>query len=252
MKKLFLSLALTLLTLQALADGGNDFFEQLQIRARVGYNLGGTAPVPLPESIRKLNSFTPQYNFVLGVEAEEPLSGRFGLLLGLKFENKGMKEDAEVKDYQETIIRGGEQLSGRFTGDVETKVTEWMFTIPVQATYSFSPKWKLRFGPYVSILTSKHFEGNAHNGYLRQGDPTGPKVVLGDDSDTKGYYDFSSDMRKLQWGLSLGADWYFGRHWGAYAGLDWGLSGVFNSSFNTIEQTLYPIFGTFGLTYTLK
>ena len=64
--------------------------------------------------------------------------------------------------------------------------------------------------------------------------------------------DFSDDMRKCHVGIALGADYRIGKRIGVYADITWGLNGAFKSSFKTIEQTLYPIYGTIGLTYKLK
>ena len=65
-------------------------------------------------------------------------------------------------------------------------------------------------------------------------------------------YDFSDDMRKCHVGMLIGADCRLGKRLGVYADLTWGLNDAFKSSFKTIEQTLYPIYGTIGLTYKLK
>ena len=59
-------------------------------------------------------------------------------------------------------------------------------------------------------------------------------------------------MRKIQVGFDAGADWQIYRRWGAYADIAWGITGIHHSSFKTIEQTLYPIFGTVGIIYKLK
>ncbi|MGI6242191.1 MAG: porin family protein [Prevotella sp.] len=229
-----------------------DFGEDLVMKARLGYNLGGTAPVGLPASIRKLNAYHLQPNVSIGIDAQKPIKGPWSVLLGLKFEGKGMHEDAGVKNYYEEIVRDKESLAGRFTGDVTTEVREWMFTVPLQAVWSPSKKIDVRFGPYFSVLTSKSFTGHAHNGYLRVGDPTGPKVIIGDDENTRGNYNFSEHMRPLQWGLDVGADWNVNHQFGIYADISWGLSGVHESSFKTIEQTLYPIFGALGVTYRIR
>ena len=82
--------------------------------------------------------------------------------------------------------------------------------------------------------------------------PTGEKIMIGHDEDSRGTYDFSDNMRRFQLGIGAGADWTFSHRWGAYADLQWGVTGVHESSFKTIEQTLYPIFGTLGVTYRLK
>jgi hypothetical protein len=91
-----------------------------------------------------------------------------------------------------------------------------------------------------------------YNGYLRKGNPTGEKVEMGEEESTRGYYDFSDDMRPLQFGLNIGADWRVWHQFGLYANLSWGLTGEFKSDFKTVEQTLYPIYGTIGIVYQIK
>jgi hypothetical protein len=59
-------------------------------------------------------------------------------------------------------------------------------------------------------------------------------------------------MRHFQFGIDAGIDWQIYKRWGAYADLQWGVSGVHKSSFKTIEQTLYPIFGTVGIIFKLN
>ena len=226
--------------------------DHVGIQVRAGYSIGGTSPLPLPASIRRLNNYTFQPNLNFGFDVTHNVTEQIGVLFGIHYENKGMHVDADVKNYHEEIMRGGESLAGQFTGSVTTKVHEWMLTVPIQATYNINENIVLRFGPYLSLLTGKGFTGYAHNGYLRQGDPTGPKVILGDTHDTRGDFDFSANMRDLQWGLDVGADWYVYKRWGVYADISWGLSGIHESSFKTIEQTLYPIYGTLGVTYNIK
>jgi hypothetical protein len=49
----------------------------------------------------------------------------------------------------------------------------------------------------------------------------------------------------------VGADWQFSRHWGVYAELTYGLSGLFKSDFHSVE-TLHPLYGTLGILYRIK
>ncbi len=220
--------------------------------ARIGYTLGGTAPIGMPASIRTLHSYSVRPNFTLGVDAHHPFSDRWGILFGIHFENKGMKTDAGVKNYHMAMKKGNEVLEGVFTGNVITKVDQSLITIPVQATYDLSEKVRIKLGPYFSYVASHKFEGSAYDGYLRQGDPTGPKVELGTEPGERGDYDFSGDMRNWQVGIDVGLDWYITKRWGASVGLTWGLTEVFKKDFHTIEQPMYPIYGTIGVIYQLK
>lgn len=254
MKKSFIisAVALSLCSTQAWGQKLGELLHNFTYQARIGYNLGGTAPIGMPATIRTLHSYTLQPNLLLGIDAHYPLDNKWGLMFGLHFEGKGMKIDAGVKNYHMTMVKGGEQLDGVFTGNVITKVDQSLATIPVQATYDVTEKIRLKLGPYFSYVTSHKFEGSAYDGYLRQGDPTGPKVELGHEDGERGEYDFSGDMRNWQFGIDVGADWNFSKRWGGYVGLTWGLSEVFKKDFHVIEQSMYPIYGTIGLSYQLK
>lgn len=247
------TLTIIMLLLTAAAQARcEDIFANLEYYARIGYNLGGTAPIGMPATIRKLNSYTIQPNATLALDAYKPLSKGWGIVGGFHFERKGMKTDAVVKNYNMSMTRGGETLSGVFTGNVITKVDQWLLSLRLQAAYDVSPKVRLRLGPYLSYALSQDFSGDAYDGYLRVDNPTGSKVEIGTEDGSRGTYDFSDDLRRLQLGVDAGVDWMFSQRWGAYADLSWGLTGVFKSSFRTIEQTLYPIFGTLGITYKLR
>lgn len=224
----------------------------LSLSLRAGYSLGATTPLSMPASIRKLNSFRLSPNVVLGVDVTLPLgNGAFGLLSGLHFEHKGLDATVTTKGYHMAMIKGGEELEGVYTGRVEQHVKAWMFTVPLQATYSLGARTSLRFGPYLSLLTAKAFSGNVSDGYLRKDDPTGQKIEMGHEAEERATYDFSSDMRRLQAGLDLGAHWQLAQRVGFAADLSWGLTGLMRSSFKTVEQTLYPIYGTISVTYQI-
>ena len=220
--------------------------------ARLGYAVGGTAPIGMPATIRGLNSYSLRPNLSVGIDVSRAMCGRWWLMSGLRIENKGMKIDAEVKNYHMTITQGGEQLEGYFTGNDVTEVTQWMVTVPFTALWKAGRKVSLYGGPYVSLLLSRDFSGYVYDGYLRVGDPTGDRVEMGHDEGERGTYDFSDNMRRFQTGIVVGAKWQATRQWGLFADLSWGLTGIHKSSFKTIEQTLYPIYGTIGVSYKIK
>lgn len=220
--------------------------------ARLGMNVGGTAPIGMPATIRSMNYYELQPNFTLGIDADYLLTDSWGILTGIHIDNKGMNVDATVKNYHMVMTKGGDELEGHYTGRLVTKVEEAMVTVPLQAVYLAGSKCRLRLGPYVSYVYSRSFKGYVYDGYLRYMNPTGEKIMIGNDENSRGTYDFSDSMRRIQLGIGAGADWQFGHRWGLYADLQWGVTGVHRSSFKTIEQTLYPIFGTVGVSYRLK
>ena len=226
--------------------------DSLQLKARVGYNVGGTIPIPFPETIRSVDSYSLTPSFMVGFDAMLPLTQQWGIMTGLRLENKGNKADVTTKAYFMEVVKGDQKMAGLFTGHVEQEVKQWMLTVPVQATFTLSQKVMLKGGPYVSFLLSKGFNGIASNGYLRKDSPTGPKILMGDREGEWATYDFDNDMRSVQFGVGIGVDWQVYKCLGVSADLNWGLTGIFPSDFKTVEQTLYPVYGTIGVFYKLK
>ena len=226
--------------------------ETFQMKARVGYAIGGTAPLGIPAEIRSIDKFRVTPNFMVGFDCQYRLSARFGLLGGVRFEIKDMDTEVTTKGYHMKVKMDEDELEGLYTGHVRQQVRQRMFTIPVQLTFRLSNSVTLKAGPYLSILTCRQFEGYAFDGYLRKDDPTGSKVVMGDKEGEWATYDFGEDMRRCQFGISAGVDWNFWRRLGLSADLAWGLTGIHHSDFKTVEQTLYPIYGTIGLFYRIK
>lgn len=263
MKRNIISLLLALMA-SAAAVGGN-IFDNLVYDLRLGYNIGGTAPMGMPATIRSLDAYRPTASLAFALGVYKPLDSHWGLTTGLRLENKGMDIDATVKGYHMRITQGGSgELEGVFTGKNHTEVNQWMLTLPLQATYWLGNKVCLKLGPYFSYVNSPSFKGYASDGYLRKNplspgapgydpnDPRGEKVELGTTEDERGTYDFSDDLRNLQWGMMLGADWRFHETWGVFADVSWGFTGIFKSNFTVLDQKLYPVYGTIGVTYRLK
>lgn len=245
-------LAVLLIGTSALAVQAKTLIDNATYTIRLAYSLGGTAPVGLPNTIRNLESYHLRPNFALGIDMGNTIDNHWGWLAGVRVERKGMHVDAKVKNYHMAIERGGQTLEGYYTGYEVTEAKQVLITIPLQATYKLCPDISLRLGPYVSFVMAKQFDGYAYDGYLRVGNPTGDKVVMGNTPADRGSYDFSDRMRNLQYGLNFGADWRFYRQMGAFVELAWGLNGIHHSDFKTIDKTLYPIYGTIGLSYKIK
>lgn len=249
MKKLLLFVIL--LTNMCHVSAGN-FIDGLNLKVRLGYNIGGTAPIGIPASIRSVDNFRLTSSFMAGVDLAMPFEEKWGLETGLRFENKGMDGDVTTKGYHMELRKGSEQIEGLFTGQVSQKVTQWMLTLPLNVTYKIGNKVNLKAGPYVSLLLNKDFSGIASNGYLREKDPTGPKIIIGNKEGEWATYDFTDDMRNFQVGVGVGLDWYWSKSLGVSAELNWGLTGVFKSDFKTVEQTLYPLYGCVSVFYKIN
>lgn len=222
----------------------------LEYEVRAGINIGGASPIPLPEEIRALTGFNPNVNLSIEglITKWFDKQKKWGMILGLRLENKGMEAKARVKNYgMEIIGNGGERLSGNWTGKVKTKYRASYFSIPVLVAYQLSKRVRLSAGPYVSFKTSGDFNGYVSDGYLRKGDPTGTKVEFKDDNTAP--YDFSKDLRTFQWGVQAGVSWKAFKRLTVHGDLTWGLNNIFNKDFQTITFNMYPIYLNAGFGY---
>ncbi len=217
---------------------------------RAGYEIGGTVPFPLPAQMRKINGFSPLGNFSVQALGNIPMCKHWEWMLGLRFERKGMTSDATVKDYNMSIQDDdGGLISGRWTGDVSMTADQWMLTLPLSISYKFTDVGKLRLGTYFGFVAKGKFYGEVCNGYLREVDPTGAKIEIDDKPQS---FDFSGDLRKFQWGLTVGGEWRLCRRLMAFIDLDWGLNDIFVNDFQTITFDMFPIFGTVGVGYQFR
>lgn len=223
----------------------------LEYSVRAGFNIGGTAPVPLPQEIRSIDGYKP--TFCLSIEGDVRkwfgAQRQWGMKLGIRAENKGMETKATVKNYgMEIVGSGGEELKGFWTGGVQTKVRNSYISIPVLGLYKLNNRVSFSAGPYVSFLASRDFSGYVYEGYLRKEVPTGEKVVFTGDSQAP--YDFSDNQRNVLWGAQVGTEWKAFKHLIVYADLTWGLNGVFPKDFDTINFAMYPIYLNVGFGYS--
>lgn len=221
----------------------------LEYEIKAGFNIGGTSPLPLPAEIRKINSYRPDLALSVGTNITKWLNEphTIGLVWGLTLETKAMKTDATVKNYGMAIIQDGEEMSGRWTGNVKTKFRTSYITMPLMCAYKISSRWKIKGGPYISYAFEKDFSGHVYDGYLREGDPTGAKVEFKNGNIAT--YDFSKDLRKFQWGVVIGGEWKAFKHLSVYADLNWGLNNAFKKDFDTITFNMYPIYLNTGFAY---
>ena len=250
-----------------------------RLSIRLGYSIGGTIPIDFPAEMRALNSYSPKVNYQFGIDYERMLTDKYGLQLGLYLERRGFKSEVEMRHYDITLEQGGEKIKGPFSGNVVIEIVQIGVTIPVMATWHPDEKWTLRLGPYVSYIHDRSFQGYAYgkkvydadgkwtgsfDAYIRRDEIRGEKVEIGDiykDEagnvvDKRGTFsgeDYNSYLRRLQYGVDMGAEFKINRSWGAYADFSFGLNSAFNGKEgNPVSMALHPTYLTVGLTYRLR
>ncbi|MCK9450335.1 MAG: PorT family protein [Bacteroidales bacterium] len=225
-------------------------FSNTTFQIRAGFSIGGSAPIPFPEEITHIEHYDPTLSLGLEANLTKWFDARkkWGIRTGLRVEGKGMKTDASVKNYYTEVIGdGGEKVSGNFTGKVQTTVKNSYFTIPVLLIHSLSDKWNIYAGPYFSSLVEKNFSGYVYDGYLRDGGPTGQKILF--EGENKGPYDFSQDLNVFQWGMLAGGEWRLRKHLRLFGELSWGFNNLFKKDFKTISFDMHPIYLNIGFGY---
>lgn len=232
-------------------DKGLIWSEQkgLEYRLKAGLNVGGTAPLPLPAEIRKIEGYNPLLSISIEGNVVKQIAPKWAILTGVRLENKGMSTRARVKNYRIEIDNRNDdgttsRITGVFTGHVKTKVRNSYISIPLLVACKPAPRWEIKMGPYLSFLTGGTFNGNAFDGYIRENDPTGEKIEV-----TSAVYDFSAELRKVNWGIGLGGEWRAYRHLNIYTDLAWGLNPVFKKNFDSMAFHLYPIYANIGFGY---
>lgn len=257
MKHIFLTL-LSVVALSAAASEpeqyskwGSHHPNDIQVRFNAGYALGGTTPLPLPSEIRSIDRFSPYGGVNIGVEASRMFgrNKRWGVAGALHGYIHGMKTGAHVKGYQMGIVMGSDEMEGYFTGVDETNVRLMGVTLPFKAVWRANHRWTIEAGPFLQLFKKTEFEGQVYDGYLRVGDPTGEKIDIA--ASTPATYDFSKDMRSTNWGMEFTFDWKATPHFSLYGTLDWGMSNVFRSDFQTIAFNMYSIYANVGVAYSI-
>ncbi len=218
----------------------------LEYQVKAGFNIGGTSPLPLPREIRRINSYSPTIAMSLEGDVHKTFgTSPWGLTIGMRFETKGMKTNASVKNYHmEMTADDGGYMQGAWTGNVRTKVRMSYITIPILATFQAAPRCRIYAGPYLSYATDSEFSGSAYDGYIRHGDPTGEKAYI-----ERATYDFSDDTRDFNVGLQVGGEWAAYKHFRLYADLNWGINSIFPKNFESITFEMYPIYANIGFAY---
>jgi len=221
---------------------------------RAGYVIGGTTPLPLPKEIRGINKFKPLGGVTVGADYYHMFGKRLGIQFGAHLFFEGFHTSANVKNYRMAITQGNSYLDGYFTGTDVTNTKMVGVTLPVTCTVRVSPRWNISAGPFFSFVGKGTFDGEVYDnpdgvGYLREGNPTGPKIEISHKNPAS--YDFAGDMKHFYWGLEFLFEWKATQHLNVFGGLDWGLSSIFPSDFETISFKMYPIYAKIGLGYRL-
>lgn len=224
-----------------------------------GFNLGATAPIPLPQEVRAVKGWWPQFTPQLGYNIIYNHNEKWGIGSGITFDFKGMGARDKVKYMYTSVILevdGDRPMEGYFSGKNETRIRASYLTIPLYVNYKPHADWSFRLGGYAAYRFSSDFKGEVWDGYLRRvdnkGDPfdeTSEKINIVNKGDAT--FSFGGEMRDFDFGLLAGAERRINDKFGVTGNLNWGLTSIFPSNFKSISFNMYNIYVTLGLTYNL-
>lgn len=216
--------------------------KQFKHYVHIGYNFGGLSPVPLPNNIRKIESYSPGFSPSLGYEVAYSFNKNWSINAALRFDIKGMNITDSVQYLHTLITQDTTVFEGDFTGTNKTICKNAYLSLPVTMVYSAHDNWRFKLGIYTAYLISSSFSGNVYNGYIRKGNSLGEKVEI----DTASF-NFDDEQRKFDCGIVGGAEKKFLKTFAVTGELQWGLRPVFPSSFKGIGFKMTNIFFTLGV-----
>jgi len=246
MKKTTLFTILFLLVFSALFAQNRG---ELEHKLVAGFHLGASTPVPIPAEVRKVVAWYPQFSPRLGYTLSYGLTEKWAAGSGVMLDYKGMGVIDEVKYMRTSVVMnpGDAPVEGYFVGENKTEVKTSYISVPLYIRYNPGNHFDFRAGGYVAYLFSGQFSGYASNGYLRQNEPTGPKIEI----TSPAYFDFNDRISIFDCGLSLVADYAFSRKLGVTGELNWGLTDIFKPDFKVMPFVMHNIYAMLGVSYIL-
>lgn len=216
--------------------------KKLRPFVQIGYNIGGLSPIPLPNTIRKIESYSPGFSPSLGAGAIYRIHKEWSVEAALRLDWKGMTIQDSVQYFHTLISQNGAQFEGDFTGTNNTKCKNLYLTLPVSVVYNKRDNWRYRLGLFTGYLIRPSFSGTVTNGYIRNGNSLGEKVEI--DTAT---FNFKDVERTFDIGVQGGVEKRFLKRFYVSGNLQWGLRPVFPPSFKGIDFKMYNIFFTLGI-----
>jgi len=204
--------------------------------AKIGINLGGAMPRPMPNNISKVESYSSNKTPTIEAEALRWINKKIGVSTGIRSDNKGMKSTVSVKEYYI------EKLDGKFKGMVDTEMNFNYLGLPILAHYAFTESFSVHTGAYYAYLLSGEFKGATGDGSLDNGTAKGPV--------SRKEYDFSKDLRRYDAGLSIGLNFLpYNEHILVSFDFNYGLVSVFQDDFNGITDDMQNVYGKLSVGY---
>ncbi|MCL2207541.1 MAG: PorT family protein [Fibromonadales bacterium] len=211
------------------------------ISAKIGLNLGGAMPFPIPANIQKIENYSSNIGPTVEAEALRWINKKVGVSAGIRSDNKGAKTTTKVKEYSLRF----EDFHGKFRGTVDTEMSFNYLSLPVLAHYVLQNNFSVYAGAYYAYLLNGEFKGAASAGYLN----TGTDKITFREEDRE-QYDFSKELRRYDAGLSIGMNYLpYNEHILLSFDFNYGLLSVFPEDFKGIADDMQNVYGRLSVGY---
>lgn len=210
-----------------------------------GFNVGATAPFPIPN---KFSNFVwePTFTPYLGWEFSLYDNKYIGFTAGVVFSKKGMKAEADVYQIYTNVIVDNVNVEGYFTGRNKTIVDNIYVSLPMMFTYN-KINYKIDFGASFNYLLMGNFKGEVKDGYIRIGEPTGPKTEV--DLST---YEFNDNIKKFEICLEGRFERKIYRNLHLSAGISCSVKTMMKEDFKGLEEKFRNLYTNVGLVYYIS
>lgn len=236
------TLALILLSYTAAGQCSHGI-NRMQWGATVGLNIGATAPLPIPQEITKTHAWYPNTNGVVALWGRVRFcSSPWGLLVGLESERKAFSATTSAVDLPIQIP--GVDTAGPipFTGLQNTELQTSYLTMPIMATFATKDeRFILQMGLYHSLLLSGNFYVKVDGDGTIAGAPIAPEQIL--------RFDFSDEVHAHDFGLRIGAEYFFTPKVGISARFNFGITPALKEEFRAIPSKMHHMYAMIGASY---
>lgn len=220
-------------------------FLEFQHRGLLAVNFGGTLPIPIPNSFSP-TGFGVKFCPTVGYEMVMMSDYGFGLLMGLRYEAKGMRADADVYQIYTNATVDDATASGYFTGKNHTEIYNQYLVLPVGIAWQpRNERWQVNANFYIAQAVGRSFKGYVSDGYLRQDTPTGPKIAIG----APQAFDFKNEVSTFDYGVEVGFYRTIYKKFQFNTHLSWGLKSIMNKDFTGLPYKMHNVYARIGFSY---
>jgi hypothetical protein len=218
-----------------------------KVAGQLGLQTGGAVPVPMSAISGAGGAANVHVKLYpqMAARVSRRLSDKWWAYAGLNYAASGFMAKARIKNQR---IRDENGDLVYFTGISHVEMAFAYAELPVCAEYAISSRHKLLMGLYSACKVSGTFKTTALKGFTGVNpNSMGAEVQPSDNIRT----DFSSDLRRWDFGVLLGYEFVLLSRLNAGLHLNFSPLDIFKSAADYFDYTMHPLRGCMVLSYDL-